>query len=82
MYGMAFLNYHHLRYFWAIAQEGNLTRAAERLHLSQSALSVQLRKLEDQLGHALFERENRRLVLTEVGGYFLTEVLAEKLLAP
>ncbi|GEM49508.1 LysR family transcriptional regulator [Deinococcus cellulosilyticus] len=64
---MAFLNYHHLRYFWAVAQEGNLTRAAEKLHLSQSALSVQLRKLEEQLGHNLFERENRKLTLTEVG---------------
>lgn len=64
---MASLNYHHLRYFWIIANEQNLTRAAERLHISQSALSIQLRKLEDSLGQALFERENRRLVLTEAG---------------
>lgn len=64
---MSFLNYHHLRYFWAVAREGNLTRAAEKMHLSQSALSVQLRKLEEHLGHQLFERENRKLVLTEVG---------------
>lgn len=61
------LNYHHLRYFRAIAHDGNLTRAAENLHLSQSALSAQLRKLEDQLGHALFERAGRRLLLTEAG---------------
>ncbi|WP_291863743.1 LysR family transcriptional regulator [Bradyrhizobium sp.] len=64
---MATLNYHHLRYFWAIAHEGSLTRAAERLNLSQSALSVQLAKLELQLGHPLFERAGKRLVLTEAG---------------
>jgi len=67
MYHMANLNYHHLRYFWAIAHEGSLTRAAERLNLSQSALSVQLGKLEQQLGHPLFERLGKRLVLTEAG---------------
>jgi LysR family transcriptional activator of nhaA len=61
------LNYHHLRYFWAIAHEGNLTRAAERLHVSASALSTQLRSLEEQLGQPLFERNNKRLVLTEAG---------------
>lgn len=64
---MVELNYHHLRYFWAIAHERNLTRAAQRLHVSQSALSVQLRRLEDRLGHALFERRGRALVLTEAG---------------
>jgi LysR family transcriptional activator of nhaA len=62
-----FLNYHHLRYFHAIASEGNLTRAAEHLHISQSALSLQLKKLEESLGHALFLRQNKRLVLTEAG---------------
>jgi len=64
---MAALNYHHLRYFRAVAHDGNLTRVAERLNLSQSALSVQIRKLEDSLGHALFERRGRALVLTEAG---------------
>ncbi len=64
---MASLNYHHLRYFWAIAHEGSLTRAADRLNLSQSALSVQLGKLEQQLGHLLFERTGKRLILTEAG---------------
>lgn len=64
---MADLNYNHLRYFWAVAQEGNLTRTAERLNVSQSALSVQIRKLEDRLGHALFERRGRQLHLTEAG---------------
>lgn len=61
------LNYNHLRYFWAVAHDGNLTRTAERMAVSQSALSTQIRKLEERLGHALFEREGRRLVLTEAG---------------
>ncbi len=61
------LNYNHLRYFWAVAHDGNLTRTAERLAVSQSALSIQIRKLEQQLGHALFERRGRQLLLTEAG---------------
>jgi len=64
---VSFLNYHHLRYFRAIANEGSLTRAAERLKISQSALSTQLRSLEDSLGTALFLRQNKSLVLTEAG---------------
>lgn len=64
---MATLNYNHLRYFWAVAHDGNLTRTAERLNLSQSALSVQIRKLEERLGHSLFERRGRQLHLTEAG---------------
>ncbi len=61
------LNLHHLRYFWAVAHEGNLTRAAEKMNVSQSSLSVQIKQLEDRLGHALFERSGRRLQLTEAG---------------
>ncbi|CAM3272401.1 Transcriptional regulator, LysR family [Sphingomonas antarctica] len=64
---MKALNFNHLRYFWMVAHETNLTRAAARLNLSQSALSVQIRKLEHQIGHALFERMGKRLVLTEAG---------------
>ncbi|WP_395748957.1 LysR family transcriptional regulator [Prosthecobacter sp.] len=64
---MAFLNYHHLRYFRAIALEGSLTKAAGHLKISQSALSVQLRSLEESLGQRLFERKNKALVLTEAG---------------
>ena len=64
---MGALNYHHLRYFWAIAHERSLTRAAARLHVSPSALSIQLRQLEERLGQALFERKNRRIELTEAG---------------
>ncbi|MBY0582309.1 MAG: LysR family transcriptional regulator [Sphingomonas sp.] len=64
---MADLNYNHLRYFWAVAHDGNLTRTAARLNVSQSALSVQIRKLEGRLGHSLFERRGRQLHLTEAG---------------
>ncbi len=68
---MTALNFHYLRYFWAVAHDGNLTRAAERLHISASAVSVQIQKLEDQLGHKLFERRGRQLVLTEAGSIAL-----------
>jgi len=61
------LNYNHLRYFHAIVKEGTLTRAAERLHVSQSALSIQLKKLEEALDCPLFEREHKTLRLTEEG---------------
>lgn len=61
------LNYHHLRHFWAIARHRSMTRAAEALRVSQSTLSEQLRELERSLGHALFERRARRLHLTEAG---------------
>lgn len=64
---MSRLNYKHLRYFQAVAHEGNLTRAAQLLNLSQSALSTQIRTLEDQIGHPLFDRVGRQLVLTEAG---------------
>lgn len=61
------LNFHHLFYFWRVARMGHLTRAAQELHTSQSALSAQIKQLEDRLGEALFEREGRRLVLTDTG---------------
>ncbi len=64
---MSLLNLHHLRLFRAVATDGTLTGAARRLNLSQSALSSQIRTLEDSLGHALFERRGRGLVLTEAG---------------
>jgi len=67
MQNMDRLNYHHLRYFREVAREGHLTRAAERLNLSQSALSTQIRQLEERLGHALFDRRGRQLILTEAG---------------
>lgn len=64
---MSRLNFHHLHYFWAVAREGNLTRAASRLHVSQSALSTQIRQLEEQLGKSLFVRTSRSMHLTEAG---------------
>ncbi len=64
---MSFLNYHHLRYFRAIARERSLTRAAAKLNLSPPALSLQLRQLEASLGHPLFERGRRGMALTESG---------------
>ena len=64
---MAELNYNHLRYFQAVAHEGNLTRAAARLNVSQSAVSTQIRHLEERLGQTLFERRGRSLYLTEAG---------------
>jgi LysR family transcriptional regulator, transcriptional activator of nhaA len=64
---MSELNFKHLRYFWAVAHDGHLTRTAERLNVSQSALSVQIRKLEERLGHQLFDRRGRQLLLTEAG---------------
>lgn len=64
---MSRLNLHHLRLFQAVATERTLTGAARRLNLSQSALSSQLKALEASLGHDLFERVGRGLVLTEAG---------------
>lgn len=64
---MSQLNYHHLRYFHAIVREGTLTAAAERLNVAQSALSVQLKQLEQNLGVPLFERKHKSLQLTEEG---------------
>lgn len=61
------LNYKHLRYFWAVAHSGNLTRAARQMHVSQSALSVQIKNLESWLGQTLFDRQGNSLVLTEAG---------------
>ncbi len=64
---MPSLNYNHLRYFRAVAHEGSLTRAATTLNLSQSALSVQIQRLEAQLGHPLFDRIGKRMMLNEAG---------------
>jgi DNA-binding transcriptional LysR family regulator len=69
---------YRLKSFAAIVREGNLTRAAERLHLSQSALSSQLRQLEDELGLSLFRRTSKGMELTEAGrelSHFIDGVL-------
>lgn len=61
------LNYRHLWYFWHVAREGGMTAASRVLHVSQPALSSQIRKLEKSLGEELFHRSGRGLELTEVG---------------
>ena len=65
------LNFHHLLYFWTVAQRGHLTQAAAQLRVSQSALSAQIRQLEAYLGQPLFERSGRSLQLTEFGAMVL-----------
>lgn len=64
---MEWLNYHHLRYFWTVAKEGSLARAAARLHVSQPSISEQVRELEEALGEKLFRREGRGNKLTDAG---------------
>ena len=65
------LNFRHLLYFWTVAKQGHLTRAAAELRVSQSALSAQIRQLEAYLGRPLFERTARSLQLTEFGAVVL-----------
>lgn len=64
---MEFLNYHHLYYFWTVCNEGGFTKAAQKLHLSQSAISDQVRRLEEVLGQKLINRTTRRFELSESG---------------
>jgi len=64
---MEWVNYHHLLYFWLVAREGSLAGASDELRLAQSTVSKQIHLLEDMLGHKLFEKRGRRLVLTESG---------------
>src|SRR3546814_705013 len=61
----------HLRYFIALAGSLNFTRAAERVHVTQSTLSHQIRQLEDEVGQRLFDRNGKRVMLTEAGESFL-----------
>lgn len=64
---MSRLNYHHLYYFWQVATQGNLTQVARALHVSQSALSAQIKQLEESMDTRLFDRQGRTLQLTEAG---------------
>jgi len=61
------LNYHHLYYFWVVAKEGGMARAADRLDMAVQTVSAQVRALERSLGHALFRPAGRGLALTEAG---------------
>jgi LysR family transcriptional regulator, transcriptional activator of nhaA len=63
----AWLNYHHLFYFKTIAEEGSVSKAAARLRLGQPTLSAQLKQFEDAIGVQLFERQHKKLLLTEQG---------------
>lgn len=64
---MEWLNYHHLNYFWTIAREGSVTKAAQVLNLTQPTLSAQIRTLEEALGGPLFVRAGRGLKMTDLG---------------
>ncbi|RYZ32947.1 MAG: transcriptional activator NhaR, partial [Myxococcaceae bacterium] len=64
---MNWLNYHHLLYFWTVARAGSIAKASEELHLAQPTISTQIKLLEESLGHQLFERKGRKLVLSDVG---------------
>ncbi|MFO0946472.1 MAG: LysR family transcriptional regulator [Planctomycetota bacterium] len=61
------LNFLHLFYFWRVAREGSIATACLQLHLTQPTISAQIRKLERAIGHRLFDRSGRGLVLTEIG---------------
>ncbi|MBP9707833.1 MAG: LysR family transcriptional regulator [Oligoflexales bacterium] len=61
------INYHHLFYFKTIAEEGTVSKAAEKLRVGQPTLSAQLKQFEDMLGVQLFERQHKKLTLTEHG---------------
>lgn len=65
--GDEWLNYHHLRYFHAVAGEGSVSRAAEKLRVSQPSICAQVKQLESALGETLYRRSGRSIVLTDFG---------------
>lgn len=89
------LNYHHLYYFKIIAEEGSVSKAAQKLLLGQPTLSAQLKQFEESIGVKLFDRKHKKLVLTEHGrialnyakeifraGNEMIEVLNDRIAAP
>ena len=64
---MSSLNFKHLRYFWAVAANGTIARAADILHVTPQTISGQLRELEEQVNEKLFQKSGRNLVLTDTG---------------
>lgn len=66
-YQVETLNHHHLYHFWTVVREGGVTRASEKLHVSQPTVSGQIRELEEALGEKLLVRSGRTVVLTDVG---------------
>ncbi len=64
----------HLKYFLAVSEELNFTKAAKKLYISQPPLSRQIKELEQTLDARLFDRNNKRVVLTDAGKYFKKEV--------
>ena len=73
---MEWLNYHHLLYFWMVAKEGSISRAAEKLHLAQPTLSNQIQRLERSIGARLFDRLPDRFALTAAGEELLADAQA------
>jgi LysR family transcriptional activator of nhaA len=67
MTASAWLNYHHLHYFWTVVREGSIAAASRKLRLAQPTVSTQIKTLEQQLGVPLFDRSGRRLELTDAG---------------
>ncbi len=70
---MEWLNYHHLYYFWIVCKEGGFSKAALKLRIAQSAVSLQISKLEDHLGEKLMKRGPRGFKLTEAGQITLAQ---------
>lgn len=64
---MRHLNYSHLQYFWTVAREGSIAKASQTLHLTPQTISGQLKLLDEAVGHPLFNRVGRRLVLSDMG---------------
>ncbi|HSO34541.1 MAG TPA: LysR family transcriptional regulator [Labilithrix sp.] len=64
---MEWLNFHHLRYFWVVAREGSVSRAARKLRVTQPTVSEQVRALQEALGEKLLRREGRGVAVTDAG---------------